>query len=540
LLEPHAFSELFATLLILYAEIHYTLKGVFSRLRKTEPEIIADIPHRVERGAKLPVLIIVKDAHQHPIHLESVDIEIRNNGKTQCEHFDLHALKMAIPYWHRVLEISTTDEFEGRSEVDVFIKITQEGKSKFIKNDNYAATSHAPFELNIAAEQLPHINGWHFGEFHCHTNYTSDQVEFGAPLGASALLARAMGLTFFCATDHSYDLDDRPDNYLLTDPNLTKWKTMQSEIREINRQNADFVIVPGEEVSVGNHQNRNVHFIILNHPEFLPGAGDGAEKWLRTKPDLLISEVLDRINSNSVAFAAHPTAKPPFLEWLLVRRGSWRLRDCRHAGMHGLQIWNGVDDGLEEGKQLWIQLLLEGRRIFISGGNDAHGNFNRFRQIGWPFLTMRENHQHLFGAVRTGVLLENALTLDHLLEGFKRGRMVVTNGPLVDVRAHNRRGDRVGIGGEISGSEIAITCECKSTQEFGGLSELRLYCGSLTENKEKLLFSRSTFGDRFHHREQLDFNGPPEKCYFRAELNSERGTRKLLCLTNPIWLQPQL
>jgi len=49
--------------LFLYAETHYRFPYFFSLLRKNEPEIIADAPHRIEPGSPLPILILIKDAH---------------------------------------------------------------------------------------------------------------------------------------------------------------------------------------------------------------------------------------------------------------------------------------------------------------------------------------------------------------------------------------------------------------------------------------------------------------------------------------------
>ncbi len=521
---------------LLYAEIHYTVRGIYSRLKKNDPEIIADVPHRIDPGAKLPVLILIKDANRFPIHLNSVQVEIRNGDYLQQERFDLGSQEIAEPFWHRVLDIFLATNFKGSTQIDVIIEVTRDGKRKIIKNDNYVASRRASFEVFASEQPLPKTQGWCFGEFHCHTSYTSDQVEFGAPLDASVILAQAMGLSFFCATDHSYDLDDQPYNYLVSDPGLTKWKGLQKEIASLNRSLSNFVIVPGEEVSVGNYQNRNVHLLILNHPEFLPGAGDGAEKWLQTRPDLSIAEVLAKINSSSAAFAAHPCTKPPFLEWLLLRRGSWQFGDCAHEGLHGLQIWNGTENGLQEGKDSWIRLLLKGRRVFISGGNDAHGNFNRFRQIGWPFLTMRENHHHLFGKVRTAVLLENGPSLSGLLDGFKNGRMVVTNGPFAEIAIRDETGTTTRIGGEATCSEAVLQVDCLSTEEFGRLDELRVYRGDLSKKKEALIVLRQTFGDSYIHKESLQAS-TAGRSYYRAELYSKTDTQRLRCLTNPIWLE---
>ncbi|MCH6560272.1 hypothetical protein IH799_07965, partial [candidate division KSB1 bacterium] len=62
----------FSILFLLYAETHYSFKGIYSRLKKMEPEIIADVPHRIKRGHPIPVLLLIKDAHQYPIELNSI------------------------------------------------------------------------------------------------------------------------------------------------------------------------------------------------------------------------------------------------------------------------------------------------------------------------------------------------------------------------------------------------------------------------------------------------------------------------------------
>ncbi|MFQ5649902.1 MAG: CehA/McbA family metallohydrolase [bacterium] len=528
-------SQILAAFFLLYAEIHYTFKGIYSRLKHDEPEIIADAPHRIEPGSALPILILVKDADRYPVDLHRVQIELRT-AEQVCKHtFDLEALAIGQTLWQQIFEIPVPESATGKAQVDVLIEITCAGKRKTVTIDNYRRSSHAPLEVELSRHPLPKTEGWVFGEFHCHTSYTSDQVEFGAPLSATCTLAKAIGLSFLCATDHSYDLDDEPENYLKKDPHLRKWKSLWREAEALNRSVESFVIVPGEEVSAGNHKNRNVHFLILNNPEFLPGDGDGAEHWLQTRPTTSIAEVLARSNSNSAAFAAHPAIRPPFLQRWLVRRGRWETPDCCHANLHGLQVWNGSDDGLAEGLQMWVELLLTGRRIFISAGNDAHGNFNRFRQIGFPFLTMRENHHNVFGKVRTAVYLEEALTLASLMKGVKRGNMVLTNGPFLELRIENELGETAHPGDVIGGKQFRIAARCLSSTEFGRLTELKLFEGSLDSKTERLL-KRMTFPDSTYDQELEMVRNGKNHLYLRAELRSKSGEEIFNCFTNPIWL----
>jgi len=56
------------------------------------------------------------------------------------------------------------------------------------------------------------------------------------------------------------------------------------------------------------------------------------------------------------------------------------------------------------GLRAWIRLLLEGRRLFLAAGNDAHGAFNRTFQLGLPWIYIKESRHYLFGKSRTGIL----------------------------------------------------------------------------------------------------------------------------------------
>ena len=57
-------------------------------------------------------------------------------------------------------------------------------------------------------------------------------------------------------TDHSYDLDNMVQNYKKNDPELKKWQLFLAETAKLNQELEDFVIIPGEEVSVGNHKKQ--------------------------------------------------------------------------------------------------------------------------------------------------------------------------------------------------------------------------------------------------------------------------------------------
>lgn len=535
----------------LYAEIHYRFKFIPSRLFYRQPEIIADAPHRIDPGKPLPILLLVKDANRFPIELQSVTVSIRSDA--QPSNITLHALRFTLdespepinsPLWWRVFFIDIpTDSRGSMAEVNIEIAYRCGGRQFRCNNDNHIGTSHVPLRVYFATDPLPTLPNFWNGELHCHTAATGDQVEFGAPVEAMLELAKAQGLDFFAAADHSYDLDDLPDNYLKNDPALRKWHDLHKRIKQCNEQNQDFVIIPGEEVSAGNSRRRNVHFLIFNSPKFFPGSGDSAERWFRTEPELLIPEILNQLDDGALAFAAHPEVPTPFLEWLLLRRGKWQWPDYQHPRLNGLQIWNGSLEGMEEGVARWRELLLAGKKLFIIAGNDAHGNFNRFRQVGIPHLRMREHHWHLFGRTRTAVLVDGQINLSSLMAALKNGRACITTGPLVDLQIICENGRNARLGENVTEPARNFVVQAKSSPEFGELQRVVVWLGNLEERRERVLFETTAFADLFSFSHTQLFNLPAGQFYLRSEVQSAGSAllpeQRLPCrgIANPIWME---
>ncbi len=551
LFSPVSYLSCFLIPLWLYAEIHYRFKFIPSRLFYRQPEIIADAPHRIAPGQPLPILLLVKDANRFPLELQNVTAYIHgNHSARQPEHGVLRFTlfdspeKINSPLWWRTFFIDVPDEWRGKiAQVNVEITYRCGGRQFRCYNDNHAGTSHAPLRVYLAGDPLPTLpNFWH-GELHCHTDATSDQVEFGAPVEAMAELAKAQGLNFFAATDHSYDLDDLPDNYLKNDPQLRKWHDLQERIERCNAQHQDFVIIPGEEVSAGNSQRRNVHLLVFNSAKFFPGSGDSAERWFRTAPEMAIGDILAQLGDEALAFAAHPDAPTPFLERLLLRRGKWEKPDYQHPRLNGLQIWNGTPAGMADGVARWRELLLAGKKSFIIAGNDAHGNFNRFRQVGLPHLKMREHHGHLFGRTRTAVLGGDQLTLASLMAALRNGRGIITTGPMIELQIIGETGEPARLGETMTKPAKSFFVQAASSPEFGKVEKLIVWCGDLQARREHVLFETSAFAETFSfsHHQPLDL--PAGQFYLRGEVHSAGSAflpeNSLPCcaLTNPIWLE---
>jgi len=524
----------------LYAETHYKFKGIYSRLFKREPEIIADAPYRVEPGRAIPILLLVKDAHRFPVEIRQVTIEIRQFHRTIAKESMLINLRITNDrYWYRIFYLERPSDLVGPVTIDVQIVAKINGELRSVRNDNYRISSHRPLHVFLSEHGYPKFDHWYFGDFHYHSSYTEDQVEFGAPLEGTVEMARAVGLNFFAVTDHSYDLDDREDSWTQNDHQLGKWHRFLAEVERLNERHADVTILAGEEVSAGNHRNRNVHLLIVNNKHFFPGKGDSAERWFRTRPDLSIQQVLEQLDDENLAIAGHPEMRTPFLQWLLIRRGDWQLPDLQHPRLNGFQIWNGeCDRSFYQGSANWVKLLLAGKKLSLIAGNDAHGNFNRFRQIGLPFFTFRESSSQRFGVMRTGVFIEGSATRESILQAVKNHRTLVTNGPVIEMTVDNNAKQRATIGAEISGRELMMNLRAKSSPEFGRLESLKFYRGDLVGQREQIEFQCHNFLDCYFFQWEQRIIESSNNCYFRAELvtRTDAGLEHR-CLTSPIWIK---
>ncbi len=530
---------IFLAPVFLYAEIHYRIWNIFSRYFKREPEIVADIPHRIGPEKTLPVFLCIKDADEFSVKLDNVKIQtIKDSHERILFEMDFDGQEIVEPLWYSVFECDVNG-LHGDIQINVIVSYTSRGKKIVCVNDNYKLTSHDPFSVYVDDSPRPKMDGWAFGDMHTHSHLTSDQVEFGAPFEVTAAMARALELDFFASTDHSYD---REDNYLVNDPALPKWKKMWELVTTFNKRNQDMVIIPGEELSAGNSKKQNVHQLIFNNKKFWHGQGDSAEQWFRTRPQHDISDVLPHLEDGALSFAAHPLIDPPFVQKLLIRRGMWTDDDLQSEGLHGAQFWNGDKNHfLTIGLKKWVELLLAGHKTILIAGSDAHGNFNRFRQIATPHLTMREEQYEIFATTVTGIEIEGELSLDSILGGLRKGRVIVTDGPVAESgmrsavsQTRNANGlQRVHIGDMIHFFPRTIDISAMSSPSYGELYRVELVLGSISAKKETRKQIDLPSGYDFCETVRLENGRQPG--YIRLEVESRIGDRSFHCFTNPIF-----
>ena len=183
------------------------------------------------------------------------------------------------------------NDFKPNQILDIAVDFTILRNSKEInfRNDNYAGLSSRNYQCYYSEEPLPYPENWYADEPHYHSIYTSDQVEFGADIESTKIMAKSIGLSWLFITDHSYDLDDCENTFLENDPLLPKWNKMLEDVRKNDSE--EFRILPGEEISIGNSKKENVHLLAINLKEFIEGKGDSAEIWFKNKPQKFLKEI---------------------------------------------------------------------------------------------------------------------------------------------------------------------------------------------------------------------------------------------------------
>ena len=503
-----------------YAELHYHLSWLYPLYYRRQPEIIADLPHRLDldKFDHLPLAIIIKDAHLFPVTLHKVTAVITDSsGLSVTQNFDLE-LMLTEKWLSRIIPLSIA-KFEPEQELQIKIEFSISNKKNSYKviNDNFPGISHKTFITWIAKKTLLLPSGWYAGDPHYHSNFTSDQVEFGADIKITKTIAKAMGLSWFFVTDHSYDLDDKEDDFTKNDPRLPKWHKMRKHCSELDEP--DFRVIPGEEISIGNNKGQNVHLLSINYHEFIEGHGDSAEVWGKNKPQRNLDEIPKLKSKDNFFAAAHPFENVPFIQKLTLRRGNWSSKDFQQSEINHLQLINSDEPKvIEKAVKTWTNQLLKGKKYFILAANDAHGNFNVMRQIKLPFISLWETRKQIFGNWMTIFQSD----VNNPITALKSGHNIVSNGPFLSFTL--KKLDRSWQFGDICPlRQASVEYQANTTPQFGEIDTIYCYRGNINTGKE--------------------FRFPvacpvvialPQHGYIRMSLITKKG---FMAFTNPIFTQ---
>ena len=119
----------FIPTLLLYAELHFRFKWTGSRYFQKEPEILADVPIRIEPNNDIPILLLIKDAHKYPIFLQEVNVNIyQSNLLIQSNNYSFQT-QIDSNWWDTVRSIKTKDLI-GSVNIDVQFKYKINGLNK--------------------------------------------------------------------------------------------------------------------------------------------------------------------------------------------------------------------------------------------------------------------------------------------------------------------------------------------------------------------------------------------------------------------------
>lgn len=490
--------------------------GIKPKYYLKAPEILFDAPIRclTKRVQTLPIALIVKDAHLFPTLITNLKVHITCNHQTDTIPINLNK-NFNSPLEYMLFNIPINNAWHNQF---IHFKIEFHYSSDYITktefNDNYPNLNKKEYRCFIEADNRLFPEQYYLGDPHYHSSYTSDQVEFGAPLEITKIFAYAMGLDWFFATDHSYDLDDQEDNYLINDLNLSKWRKYSSEINHLSDNSLK--IIRGEEVSIGNHKNNNVHLLLINHSEFIPGMGDSGEIWFKNKPTRSIKEI--KPEKDSLLIAAHPFEEVPLSQKLTLNRGKWYEKDFSDNHISFLQGINQSEPlKVKHSIHCWVKLLLKGHKICLLAGNDAHGNFQYMKQIKIPYLTLFINSIQIFGQFFSALKYTNNDPINALINK----HIIISNGPFIDFDLENEH--KYTIGQEINTSEAFLNFLCNSNIEFGKINFIKLFIGDIDKKKEICIIN-----PKLGIKLTL-----PKKGYARMECSTVNNA---MAFTNAIWI----
>ena len=523
----------FIPIVFLYAELHYYFKFTGSLYYLDEPEILTDAPSFIEPNRKLPILLFIKDAHKYKLYLKSYKVIIYKNKNIIFEDIININRNINEHFWSKIELINLNNIF-GKVTIQVFFDYDIDNIKKQCITHNIPQSKKHYLDTIVMKEAYPRGNNVIYGDLHYHSSLTEDMVEYGAPLKETLIMAESMGLDFYCNTDHSYDLDDQIGSWTETDPELVKWKQSRKEIKNINKISNSFII-PSEELSLQNYKGQNIHALILNNNTFIPGSGDGAEKIFNIKSEYNTNNVFKELEKNAICIAAHPFVSVSFLEKLFLNRGKWHKKDLANKNLLGLQIVNGkMDNDYFKSYRQWISLLLDGYKKFIYAGNDAHGNFNIYRQIKIPMISIKEKKEQIFGVYRTGVILNNKSNVLSAISSLKSGNCFVTNGPYINMTILNNN-KTYNMGSTILSKNASININIISNSHFGKIKQLIIYQGDYKKKREYkrvILLNIDKYNFEYIYEYNISCN-----CYFRSFIMTETVHSKSFAISNPIWLE---
>lgn len=307
--------------------------------------------------------------------------------------------------------------------------------------------------------------GWRFGEMHSHSLHSDGKHEVAELAGRAA----ALGLDFLALTDHN------TTSGLLEDKGLP------------------LTLLPGCELTTFHG-----HHPIYGPREIIP--------WHRDGRVLPLAELAPLVRSQGgLVSVAHP-----FKVGDPICTGCRMPDDLDPSSFDLLEVWyrrwDGLDCDNEASYALWNELWRGGRRVTAVASRDWHGP----GQEG-PFP----------GPMAfTGVYTDGD-SPEAILEGLRRGRVILSGGPILDFWLQAASGQRAQVGESLRAREATAHVEVR---RLDGPAELRLF------RRGERVRSIELAGDGSHA-----YDGVVDRPgWYRAELWQGELPR---CLTNHVLVE---
>jgi hypothetical protein len=96
-------------------------------------------------------------------------------------------------------------------------------------------------------------------------------------------------------------------------------------------------------------------------------------------------------------------------------------------------------------------------------------------------LPESQTYTHIPGYSQTALPPQN-----DILEAFRNGHSIMTDGPLVIFNITNEHGETVNIGDEIAGRNLTLNIQWESTSEFGNVDHIYIHRGIIGESEEEI------------------------------------------------------
>jgi hypothetical protein len=306
---------------------------------------------------------------------------------------------------------------------------------------------------------------------------------------------------------------------------------------------------------------------------------------------------LSQLAGGGFAFAAHPasdmSAEWGGLDWT-INGALWGDQDFAtaygHEAFRGVEAfntratryssdqddpWDDFDAGVEpddpypnellRGLAVWREHLADGlpslRKCFLTGGSDAHGDFNYSTYLSIDSYAT----DNALGRVQTVAFVPGAArggpaattggagapavvpAMVDVLAAVRAGRCIASDGPFIEIGVDgNDDGDfddpgdlMMGDDGEAaSAASTPLTVRWASSADFGQVASVEVIAGSEAGETTVLSLDPSAAGQGWTGQTTVNlaafaFGGP---MYFRAQCRTVNGTEAHRAYANPVWI----